>query len=99
MPPKTHTVITSSGVPTARIICDVTRKIPLPMTVPTTIDTAGHRPKERSGSLAPAPGTRGSAAMGWFLNDQRHNQCDQERRAGPDGDIPGEGNGSREPHV
>jgi hypothetical protein len=36
--------------PTARIICEVTRKIPLPMTVPTTIDTAVGNPSVRGGS-------------------------------------------------
>src|SRR4051812_2609177 len=35
------------GEPTARIICAVTRKIPLPMTVPITIEIAAANPKVR----------------------------------------------------
>jgi hypothetical protein len=41
--------------PTARIICDVTRKIPLPITVPTTIAMAAVNPSVRGGSCAAVP--------------------------------------------
>src|SRR5215472_17072583 len=50
MPPKIQTKKTIPGVPTRSIMARGTRKIPLPMTVPTTIDPAAQRPSSRLSS-------------------------------------------------
>src|SRR5437762_6592892 len=46
-PPTTQTTNTMPGVPTLRIIVFGTMKIPLPITVPTTIATALQMPRSR----------------------------------------------------
>src|ERR1035441_3528307 len=50
-PPTTQTANTASTVPTFWIIVRGTRKIPLPITVPTTMDAAAHGPRARFNSV------------------------------------------------
>src|SRR3954447_1710352 len=50
-PPTTHTANTASTVPTFWIMVFGTRKIPLPITVPTTMDAAAQAPKARFNSV------------------------------------------------
>src|SRR6266853_6307961 len=94
MPPKTQTPRTMGVEPTARIICEVTRKIPLPITVPTTIDTATGSPSMRPGSCL-----CGSTAMGGLLYAQRNQDGRHKRSARADHDVPGEGDGRGEAHI
>src|SRR5919202_6797501 len=47
-PAATHAAITSHGVSTLHIITRVFRKMPVPMTLPTTIETAAKTPRPRT---------------------------------------------------
>src|SRR5437016_1319152 len=51
-PPTTQTTKTIPGVPIFRIMTLGTMKIPLPITVPTTMATALHSPKSRFSDTA-----------------------------------------------
>src|SRR5579872_3841193 len=65
-PPVTQTTKTMPGEPTFRIMTFGTMKIPLPITVPTTIATALHNPKSRLSETA------AGALMNWsFYNTRR----------------------------
>src|SRR6516164_5368761 len=50
-PPTTHTANTTSTVPTFWIMVLGTRKMPLPITVPTTMDAAAQAPRARFSSV------------------------------------------------
>src|SRR5579872_1718533 len=99
IPPKIHTAKTMAGEPTAFTMSLGTRKMPLPMTVPTTMAVAGHTPRTRR-----RPWWSEALSGGVMISTVRRHEClrhnaDRERRQGSDRHVPGEGNGGGEADV
>src|SRR5713226_5502508 len=106
MPPKIHTANTMPGEPTARIMSEGTRKMPLPITVPTTTAQAVQNPNERRNpileSVMWAPLFNVSFTNVSAINlvyKQRRENTGEERRAGADHHVPGEGDGRSEANI
>src|SRR3954451_14298849 len=98
MPPTIQARYTSLAEPTACIISDGTRKMPLPMIVPTTMAAAWltFRSRARSSAeftgFAIASGMSASGLLWVFFDGHTCEHADQERDGGADHYVPGEWN-------
>src|ERR1035441_304131 len=95
-PPTTHTAKTASTVPTFWIMVFGTRKIPLPMTVPTTIDAAAQGPRAPFNSVRCAFSMADlflweSVTVRQRSLDERGEQAGYEGGDSPDEHVPGPG--------